>query len=50
VIRGPLYIEGDRPREKFKAMGYFHLGHRLEQVVIQERELEHDKSRESGDD
>ncbi len=50
VIRGPLYIEGDRPREKFKAMRYFHLGHRLEQVVIQERELEHDKSRESGGD
>jgi hypothetical protein len=50
VIRGPLYREGDRPREKFKAMKYFHLGHRLEQVVIQERELERHKSSESGKD
>jgi hypothetical protein len=40
VIRGPLYREGDRPREKFKAMKYFHMGHRLEQTVIKERELE----------
>jgi len=39
VIRGPLYIEGQRPREKFKAMKYFHLGHRLEDIVKQEREL-----------
>jgi hypothetical protein len=50
VIRGPLYRDGDRPREKFKAMKYFHLGHRLEQVVIQERQLETGKSSESGDD
>lgn len=35
----PLYREGDRPREKFKAMKYFHLGHRLEEVVTREREL-----------
>ena len=39
MIRGPLYIEGERPKEKFKAMKYFHLGHRIEQIVIQEREL-----------
>ncbi|TSA56557.1 MAG: hypothetical protein D4R45_00590 [Planctomycetaceae bacterium] len=39
VIRGPLYIEGDRPKEKFKAMKYFHLGHRLEEIVKREREL-----------
>ena len=39
VIKGPLYIEGDRPKEKFKAMKYFHLGHRIEDIVIREREL-----------
>lgn len=39
VIRGPLYRESDRPREKLKAMKYFHLGHRLESVVEHEREL-----------
>lgn len=39
VIRGPLYVEGERPREKFKAMKYFHMGHRLEDVVKREREL-----------
>jgi hypothetical protein len=39
VIRGPLYRNGDRPKEKFKAMKYFHMGHRLEEVVKREREL-----------
>jgi len=39
VIKGPLYIEGERPKEKFKAMKYFHLGHRLEDIVKREREL-----------
>ena len=39
VIRGPLYIEGERPKEKFKAMKYFHLGHRLEDIVKRERKL-----------
>jgi hypothetical protein len=39
VIKGPLYVEGDRPKEKFKAMKYFHLGHRLEDIVKREREL-----------
>jgi hypothetical protein len=39
VIKGPLYIEGERPKEKFKAMKYFHLGHRLEEIVKREREL-----------
>jgi hypothetical protein len=39
VIRGPLYVEGERPKEKFKAMKYFHLGHRLEDIVKREREL-----------
>lgn len=33
VIKGPLYIEGERPKEKFRAMKYFHLGHRLEDIV-----------------
>ena len=47
VIKGPLYIEGQRPREKFKAMKYFHMGHRLEQIVIRERELVKGISRES---
>jgi len=39
VIKWPLYNEGDRPREKFKAMRYFHMGHRLEDIVKREREL-----------
>jgi hypothetical protein len=39
VIAGPLYREGDRPKERFRAMKYFHLGHRLQSVVEQEREL-----------
>jgi len=39
VIKGPFYQEGNRPREKFKAMKYFHLGRRLEDVVLREREL-----------
>jgi len=39
VIKGPLYLEGERPREKFKAMKYFHLGHRIEDIVKREREL-----------
>jgi len=39
VIKGPLYIEGERPKEKFKAMKYFHLGHRLEDIVKREMEL-----------
>jgi hypothetical protein len=39
VIKGPLYIEGERPKEKFKAMKYFHMGHRLEDIVKREREF-----------
>jgi len=39
VIRGPLYKEGERSKEKFKAMKYFHIGHRLEHIVKREREL-----------
>ena len=39
VIRGQLYKEYERPREKFKAMKYFHMGHRLEDVVKRAREL-----------
>jgi hypothetical protein len=39
VIRSPLYQEGHRPRERFQAMKYFHLGHRLQGVVEREREL-----------
>ncbi len=37
VIAGP-FCE-DRPKERFRAMKYFHLGHRLEEVVRAEREL-----------
>ena len=48
VIRGPFYQEGDRPREKFMAMKYFHLGHRLEEVVKRERELTMPATRRSG--
>ena len=39
IIRIPLYRNGNRPKEKFKAMKYFHLGHRLEHIVKKEREL-----------
>ena len=39
MIKGPLYVEGERPKEKFKAMKYFHLGHRLEDIVKRERDL-----------
>jgi hypothetical protein len=38
VIRGPLYEDGNGAKEKFKAMKYFHLGHRLEEIVKRERE------------
>lgn len=38
-IEGPFYEEGKRPKERFKAMKYFHLGRRLEDVVLREREL-----------
>jgi hypothetical protein len=36
VIRGRLYQEGKRPKETFRAMKYFHLGHRLQSVVRRE--------------
>lgn len=39
VIEGPFYEVGKRPKERFKAMKYFHLGHRLEDVVRAERDL-----------
>jgi hypothetical protein len=39
VIKGPLYEDGKRPKEKFKAMKYFHLGHRLEEIVKRESQL-----------
>jgi hypothetical protein len=38
-MKGSLYLEGDRPKERFQAMKYFHLGHRLEEIVTREREL-----------
>ena len=45
VIEGPFYIEGERPKERFRAMKYFHMGHRLEDIVKQERERELSKSK-----
>lgn len=39
LIEGSFYQEGRRPRELFRAMRYFHLGHWLEEVVEREREL-----------
>jgi len=38
VIESPFYEAGMHPREKFKAMKYFHMGHRLEEVVRAERD------------
>lgn len=47
AITDPLYQEANRPTEKFKAMKYFHLGHRLQEVVKRERELvRHDQRQE----
>ncbi len=37
VIDGPFYQQ--RPKERFRAMKYFHLGHRLEHLVRAERDL-----------
>jgi len=37
VIQGPFYQQ--RPKERFQAMKYFHLGHRLEEAVRAERDL-----------
>lgn len=39
AIREALYKEGQRAKEKFMAMRYFHLGHRLQEVVEHEREV-----------
>jgi len=39
MIEEPFYEESKRPRAVFKAMKYFHMGHRLEDVVLREREL-----------
>jgi len=38
VIPGPFYEEGNRARERFRAMKYFHPGHRLEAIVRAERD------------
>jgi hypothetical protein len=39
MIEGPLYESGNRAKETFRAMKYFHVGHRLEELVRNEREL-----------
>ncbi|MHC4521211.1 MAG: hypothetical protein ACYTAS_21665, partial [Planctomycetota bacterium] len=39
VIDSPFYEPGKRPRERFQAMKYFHLGHRLHEIVQRERNL-----------
>jgi len=49
VIEAPLYERDNRPKEKFKAMKYFHLGERLQWVVTREKELERAKRSESKD-
>lgn len=36
TVDGRLYREGNRARERFKAMKHFHLGHRLEEFVKHE--------------
>jgi hypothetical protein len=36
TIERPLYLEGGRPKERFQAMKYFHLGHRLEEILKRE--------------
>lgn len=43
VIPETLYLEGHRPKERFKAMQYFHLGHILEDYVKNERRLAQQK-------
>ena len=49
VIKARLYEGDNRPREKFKAMKYFHLGDRLERIVTREKELERAKRSKSKD-
>ena len=49
VIEAGLYERDNRPKEKFKAMKYFHLGERLQWVVSREKELERAKRSESKD-
>ena len=38
MIPGPFYEEGNRDSERFRAMKYFHPGHRLEAIVRAERD------------
>lgn len=38
-IQRPLYKEHERTKETFRAMKYFHLGHRLQDIVEREREF-----------
>ena len=48
VIPETIYQEGRRPKERFQAMQYFHLGHRIEDIVKREQALlvqEHKRSR-----
>ena len=49
VIRAGFYELDNRPKEKFQAMRYFHLGERLQWVVSREKELERAKRSESKD-
>lgn len=39
ILPKMLYQEGGRPGDRFNAMKYFHLGHRLQELVEREREL-----------
>jgi hypothetical protein len=45
-----LYKDVDRARRTFISMKYFHLGHRMEDVVKQERELAFPAATSAGDD
>ena len=48
VIPETIYQEGRRPKERFQAMQYFHLGHRIEDIVKREQALleqEHQRGR-----
>jgi len=39
AVKSFRYGQGDRPRKKFQAMKYFHMGHRLAEVVSRERDF-----------
>ena len=40
AVNGSCYGQGDCPKERFRAMTYLHMGHRLDNVVSSERDRE----------